>query len=310
MNTVHPIYGEYKTDVFQNLVNHNNVDGVQCYENYKIMFHNSICKPYTVISPKCKDYKPFQNKLVLSCDTIKRHGDICHIMLASAFPEHIPNVKCTVDHINNDYKDNRLENLQWMMWSENSRKGQAYAVAKTNDCGGRKGRPIFLSDEQNNISEFRSVECAAKYLIKLKSSNAQVKTIAAKITRVLKYPNRTVYGHSVKDASQQDIQDETWKPYDDYFVSSKGRIMGKFKQLLHPQALRNGSKYTTAFVNGKRQYIHRLVYTAFNGTIPDDLHVLHDDNAPLTKNGTYRNYVEDLKLGTRSENMKEWYLKN
>ena len=304
---IHPIYGEYKANVFYNLVNHNNVHGVQCYENYKIMFHNSSDKPYTVRSPKCTDYKPFRNRLILSCEKIKRHGDICHIMLASAFPNNIPAEKCTVDHINNNHKDNRLENLQWMSWSENSRKGQAYAVQKSNENGGRNGRPILLIDEDENHKEFKSVECAAKYLIELKGTNTQVKTIASKITRALKHTSQRVYGHKVQDLTKDNQEDEIWKPYDDYLVSSKGRVIGKYKQMLHPQPLRSGSKYTTVFVNGKRHYIHHLVYIAFNGPIPDNMHILHDDTVPLTPNGLYRNYLEDLRIGTRNENMQEWH---
>ena len=35
--------------------------------------------------------------------------------------------------------------------------------------------------------------------------------------------------------------------------------------------------------------------------------IMHNDNAPLCEDGTYRNWLCDLSIGTRSENMKSFH---
>ena len=56
-----------------------------------------------------------------------------------------------------------------------------------------------------------------------------------------------------------------------------------------------------------RYYVHRLVWEAFNGPIPKDKEVLHDDAANLHEDGSYRNWLRDLSIGTRKENMLQFH---
>lgn len=57
----------------------------------------------------------------------------------------------------------------------------------------------------------------------------------------------------------------------------------------------------------KRFYVHRLIWEAFNGAIPDDKEVLHNDAAPVHPDGSYRNWLQDLSIGTRKENMVQFH---
>ena len=66
-------------------------------------------------------------------------------------------------------------------------------------------------------------------------------------------------------------------------------------------------KYKQVCISGVNHLLHRVIYQTFNGDIPNGLDVKHDDTAPLDSNGNYRNWLEDLSIGTRSDNMKEYH---
>ena len=78
--------------------------------------------------------------------------------------------------------------------------------------------------------------------------------------------------------------EEIWKPVLDYIglyeVSNLGRVrslkFGKVR-ILKPCKKKNGYLYIRLSKNGitKNFYVHRLVYEAFHGTIPDDMQVNH-----------------------------------
>lgn len=113
------------------------------------------------------------------------------------------------------------------------------------------------------------------------------------------------------------IADEEWKPLPindrtatDYSVSNRGRVRrNKLNTLMSGSRLR-GKKYsyctiTTELNTPVKYYIHQLVYITFHGPIPDRKNILHDDSAPLTAEGLYRNWAEDLRAGSKGENNVE-----
>ena len=55
----------------------------------------------------------------------------------------------------------------------------------------------------------------------------------------------------------------------------------------------------------KKHLLHRVIYQTFKGKIPENYDVTHDDTAPLDSKGYYRNWLEDLGIAIRSDNMKE-----
>ena len=255
---------------------------------------------------------------------------ISHVLLASAFP-HIQPLE-TVDHINNTPNDFRIQNLCWMTRTENCQKGQEKSVQNSKQNGGKNGRHILMKKNNLIIGCFRSIEKAAKYIIinwdsfKKKTSDKipLQKTVASKITRILQNPTHTSYGMSFSEHEGYSSENEEWKfiPHkfylnmkeQSYSISTFGRVKGPHGIISFQNKNRNGSKYksiTLGTVNkNKKYYIHRVLWETFYGIIPDGYDICHDDNAPLNKDGSYRNYLEDLHLGTRSENMKEYHNKD
>ena len=104
--------------------------------------------------------------------------------------------------------------------------------------------------------------------------------------------------------------DEIWRTLNKTTeISNYARIKRNGRKITYGHVLR-GKKYRQATVKveieglqaeSKKYFIHQLVWMAFNGKIPDGKIILHDDKAPLV-NGIYRNWLCDLRLGTRSEN--------
>ena len=99
---------------------------------------------------------------------------------------------------------------------------------------------------------------------------------------------------------------EEWRPVRDYEglyeVSNFGRIrslkFGKTK-VLKPGKRRRGYLFVTFLKNSKKKHhsVHRLVFEAFNGKIPDGFEVNHIDENPSN------NRLDNLNLMTHKENV-------
>lgn len=307
---VHPLYGNYTVNEWITLYGHKKSDDIEILDKYKILLSDDKETPHRIKGQR-NELNEKYGKVTISQEFKKPVGyTTLHLVLASAFPNIKPME--TIDHINDDYTDNRVENLQWMSWSDNARKGQRTTVLKTNKNNGRNGKHIQMIKDNMRLNTFKSVENAAKYLIdNYCKNNPKQKTVASKITRNLSDANKLAYGFTFRVIQPEIIENEIWKRYDDkYSVSNKGRVMGCYNNIMTPNKNRNGSKYSSVYINYKRIYIHQIVWKTFNGEIGDGLEILHDDKASLLENGAYRNWLEDLKLGTRTENMIEFHSKN
>jgi hypothetical protein len=117
----------------------------------------------------------------------------------------------------------------------------------------------------------------------------------------------------------ESLPDELWKPLpiseytlSNYVVSNRGRVKRNNYGFLNGSRLR-GKKYTyytitTESRNHVKYYAHQLVFATFHGTLPKGQIILHNDSAPLTAEGTYRNWAEDLRAGSKSENNIEHHM--
>ena len=320
------LYGEVRYDEWYQLYGHRNSRNNNKVEElcgYEIMFHDNKDKPYTISGIRSSDLK---SKYEYSNIGFDKFADT-HLMLASAFPHIEPDE--TVDHMNDDPTDNRITNLRWMSRRENSIKGQAKSVHNAKLNGGRNGRWIdmfkTIDSMESKIGCFKSVDTAAKFIIahwpsfrkRCDQQAPGLKTVAAKIRRSLQdgHEKHKPYGVKFRDIPAETIEGETWvnvphRLYPDqqdgtYKVSSKGRFKGPCG-IAQQVKNRNGSKYMSIQM-GKRHYVHRVVWESFHGPLPDGYEILHDDTAPLNPDGSYRNHLEDLRLGTRSENMREFH---
>jgi hypothetical protein len=292
-------------------------------ENYEIMFIDNIETPFLLQNKNTKRIKKIinecytnlclQNNKRINCSSI-------HVALASAFPN-IP-AKETVDHINNNPNDNRITNLQWMDRSKNSRKGQVKSTKQSNTNGGRRCKYVTMRkpDENDNknreksvsIGLFRNVDKCAKFIIDnvvLRDNKPKLKTVAAKIRRAIARPELKAYGYYY-DAYEMKIEGEEWKShpkYPKYQLSTHGRFRNSQGIISQQVKSRDGSFYKTVSVGGKHTYIHRLVWETFVGEVPEGFDVMHDDEAPKYEDGSYRNWLCDLSIGKRSENMVSFH---
>ena len=323
---IHPQYGEIEFNVWKPVYAHRTCKKTKISEiikqpNYEILFINNKESPFIIRNKTTKYYiNCLHESYNLSHNKINIKFLQHHISLSSAFPT-IPPLY-TIDHINNDHTDNRITNLMWMEQSENSRKGQIKAVKNSNKNGGRKGRYVIMKTPDSNdkknrnksitIGLFRSVDKCSSFIIDnviQKDVKPNIKTASAKIRRAIEIPEYTAYGYYY-DTFEIEIENEEWKNhpiYPAYEVSSHGRFKNKHGIIAQQIKSRNGQKYKQVSMNDSNKYIHRLVWTTWYGEIPEGMDIMHDDEAPLCNDGSYRNWLCDLSIGTRRENMKSFH---
>lgn len=323
---IHSQYGEIEFNVWKPVYAHRTCKKTKTSEivkqpNYEIIFINNKESPFIIRNKQTKDYINCWNEYYkLSHNKINIKYNQAHIALSSAFPTIKP--LYTIDHINNDHTDNRITNLIWMEQSENSRKGQKKSVKNSNNNGGRNGKYIIIkkpdiNDKKNRdksitVGLFRSVDKCSKFIINnviQKDLKPKVKTVSAKINRAIKIKEYTAYGYYYDNFEIQ-IENEEWKnhpKYPSYQVSTHGRFRNSYGIISQQNKCRNGQKYKSVSFNNSKKYIHKLVWETWFGEIPEGMDIMHDDEAPLCEDGSYRNWLCDFSIGTRSENMKSFH---
>lgn len=197
-----------------------------------------------------------------------------------------------------------------MSWSDNSKKN-VHA-----DHSDHIGQTVIMISK-DDTKTFKSLTAAARHIKAKQNITQNISYICNQIKSSI--GNDTVCFECKWESAVKQYDDEVWIPYDigaaSVEVSNKGRIKTRLGTITLGNPSRNKQKYrsfsyreTNTSSSGK-MYVHQLVYRAFNGEIPDGFVVMHDDNAPLDPDGTYRNWLEDLSLGSQSENMKSAAIK-
>lgn len=321
VDIIHNDYGIIKSGISYPLHYKDENNNIIKTDNYDIKFYDDINHPFDIINTTNNNLlRNFRSMITFSHNGTQKKT-LTHVLLCTAFPQITPNE--TVDHINDEPNDNRVSNLRWLSWSDNAKKGQKKSVESKLAKGGANGRKVIMCDlEMKQLKEFINIRVAAEFLINNDSNiNGQVKTVESKIRRAIKDKIKA-YGYYWIEPNEEKIEDEIWKklpawynPIENnnktYMVSTHGRIRSTQGGIMSVVKDRNGAKYTSVYlrstVNSKRHYIHYLVWETFNGKVPEEFEVLHNDYAPLLENGSYRNWLIDLSLGKRKENMKEYY---
>lgn len=313
LNQNHPIYGHYVTGEWSQLKAWVNKKLVE-FPNYTICINNTNVPPCFIRGPrKMLSFGEIDPQVVIcSKEFGKLKISVPKLMLASTFST-IP-CNTTLDHIDQDYKNNHINNLQWLSLSDNSKKNVAYQQEQ----GIRKnGKSITLVTNDGNEINFVSGRLAAEYVFNTTPGiTSDIKKIEEYIRRARKNPSHKVFGYNVKSEDLEDrIIDEVWTKYTvgdyTYEVSDHGAfktLQGKRSKGTNIRGKKYrqvGLLYEKGSLKQKKMYIHHLVWKAFHGDVPEGFEVLHDDNAPLDEGCYYRNYLLDLRLGTRRENMKE-----
>ena len=102
--------------------------------------------------------------LSLSKENTQQHHTV-HRLVAKAF---LPNRSETVNHINGDKTDNRVENLEWATYSENARHARSTGLNKGYDMSGENGPFSKLSNkERRTIGLMRYMKVPQKLIAEL-----------------------------------------------------------------------------------------------------------------------------------------------
>ena len=320
MSIQHPLYGNVMMNVWLPVVAHKTNNATKEHEIiefplYEIMFIENGDPGFIVRNKKTKNQtKSFRAKFYLSKNGKSYTFSSTHVALQSAFPN-TPSLE-TIYHIDNNPTNNHICNLRWFSKSESGIKAQKKSVNESNKNGGRNGRYTIMKQpdpqDKNNraksttIGLFRSVDKCAKFIIEnvvQKDNKPVLKTVASKIRRAIKIPEYKAYGYYF-DAYEIEVENEEWKYHPKYTeneFSSHGRVRNRHGHIA--QQNQSGSRYKQVSIHGKPKSIHRLIWETFMGEIPENLEVMHDDEAPTNEDNSYRNWLCDLTLGTRSQNM-------
>jgi len=309
----HPIYGKFKYNVW-----HGCIGKEINFVDYKIMPLNSsdscIVKNIKTNKILCTKSNNNYDPSINLVHNKKSYGLLLsHLLLNSIFPS--IKINETVDHIDDNPLNNNIINLQWMSIKDNSKKGQ---IKSTKISNNNKTLDIFevFNLKEESVGKFKMKKDLVEFMVKRMNIKSDINTAQGKIDRALK-TDGFAYSHKYKLINQEqndnviESDTEVWKELNidestkKYKISDKGNIKLN-DELLKPYKIR-GRKYSQFSINGNKYYVHQLVWLAHKGSIPDNMIILHDDSVELVDN-YYRNWLCDLKLGTGSDNNKEYHI--
>jgi hypothetical protein len=319
MPVLHPKYGSVEINVWmplhipeaQNHFGNGFVDGLERstigIKNYRGMLTGKKHDPLVIQSTVDGGITWQEKKSVGGLYQLEgRRVKTTHVMLATAFPS--IKALATVDHLNNDWHDDRIDNLAWDTRQHNAAKG-AEVVRRE-----RTGKPVAAISKDGTRCEYISICSAARHVVSMPGvSTEDATTVEAKITRSVGN-NSTAYGSRWEYIQFSSIESEEWETVDmsinnDRFasitVSNKGRVIDSngiisCGHLIRDKVYRSFGTYAVAQDGTKTKctiYVHRAVYTAFVGPIPPGKKVFSGKAADKSQ----RNWVEDLCIGDGDE---------
>ena len=227
-----------------------------------------------------------------------------HRLIAHAFLGPPPSqAACEVNHIDGNYSNNRIDNLEWATRSENIRHSYATNPSRGN-AGSSLARPVMIrhlgSDKWTNFS---SITLAAEAM------SQAYRTVHGRCHR-----KSQVDGYEYKFAPVQQVElpGEEWRPMIDprsgrlvsgRMVSSQGRIRSQTGRTSLGSSREDGYLCTLTRLGSNSQYrfglVHRLVAASFLGLPPSPEHsqINHKDG------NKSNNAVENLEYVTPAQNM-------
>ena len=230
------------------------------------------------------------------------------VTLMSFFPDRIPSDINNYNVVRIDFGgDFVLENLRWMTKSEHSTMTQTRTKGNRKSQVENKGKMVEIIAAKNDTiigpsmvgRTFGSGTCAGRVL------GLRQNVVSRSILK-----GYWAGHYRFEYMEQLLLPGEVFVPWHDYEVSNKGRYKHKNGKI--SKGVENkGTIYRTVqvTVDGVRKAIlmHNLIWEAFEGEIPEGMIVMHDDTRhTLDERGYERNYLEDLTLGTQSQNMQSY----
>jgi hypothetical protein len=216
--------------------------------------------------------------------------------MASAFGLPKRDDQDTVDHIDNNPSNNRLENLRWASRSEQVK--HSYATNETRASNApRTSKPV------------EGRELGAEEWVPYASSMEAARELGLHpggISNCCTGRHKQTGGYEFRYGEANEaavLPGEKWKPYESAWVSSFGRFKSSTGVVSTPKARKSG--YVQVCCNGKSHQLHVLMAIAFGLEKRDDQTTVdHIDNNPSN------NRLENLRWASRSEQVKHSYATN
>jgi hypothetical protein len=209
-----------------------------------------------------------------------------------------------VDHIDGT-KRNEITNLQWLDKSSHSKKTRIQTKRKRKPHGPSIQKRIRITQVPDNSNHkigtiFDGIKEAEKLL--------GINNVSRSIKR-----DYSTHGYKFEFVSPNLFDDEKFIYQTDYskdkygsnvFASQYGRVINN-KGIKTSGNIRKDEPYPYIKLNDKQRRIHIVIWECFFGEVPDSMVIMHPDHLP--EQTRFRNYISDLRLGTKSQNLTEYY---
>jgi hypothetical protein len=220
-------------------------------------------------------------------DNGKQMGKFGHRIIAIVWIKNSEN-KPTVDHINNKRDDNRVKNLRWATFKEQSHNKDYININNNNSRG------IWRCDLNTGtkIKFYKTNKEAAFDVNGTVNGYSNISFCATGKTK-----SAFGFGWIYDNDDNKDLENEEWKLYltvksNNYYISDHGRVKNNNRIL--KTAIRQG--YDIIIINKKSLLVHRLVATLFVENLdPTKYNIVNHKNADKKNNNATNLEWLDIK---------------